>query len=335
MTDPVTATVPDPLPHPAADLADSLTRLVEVELTRLRWRRAVVGLLVLAVLLPAATFTLRFFDTRPQSIESLTSSYGSYVSEEVDRCVKRRGPDSQKSCESAVAAQFGNDLDIREEREEGGALAVLLLVGLLMLLAGTTFAGHDWNTGSMSNQLLFEPRRARVWAAKAAAVALLASVVTLVVGAAYWSAIWATVAARDLPIPPHAVAAGYKQVVLGAAFAAACAVFGYALTMLLRSTVATIGLLFGVMFLAVVSTGLFGFDSGLERFMPWGNFYAYAVGSYEYYADSGPCLSDGFDGGCTSTVHHISRAASLVYFAVVLAAVSVPSVLSFRQRDLP
>jgi hypothetical protein len=309
--------------------------LVKVELTRLRWRRAVIGLLVLAVLVPAATFTIRFVDTRPQSIESLTSDYGSYVVDEVERCVNRRGADSQETCEKRIAAQFGNDLDIREEREEGGALAVLLLVGLLMLLVGTTFAGHDWNTGSMSNQLLFEPRRARVWAAKAVAVALLASAVTLVVSAAYWSGIWTTVAVRDLPIPNHAVAAGYKQVVLAAVFAAACAVFGYALTMLLRSTVATMGLLFAVMFLAVVTTGLFGFDSGLERFMPWGNFYAYAVGSYEYFADLGPCLGRGLDGGCTSDAHHITRAASLLYFGLVLAAVSVPSLLSFRQRDLP
>ena len=45
-----------------------------------------------------------------------------------------------------------------------------MLVTLVMLLAGTTFAGHDWNTGSMGNQLLFEPRRARVWGAKLAAV---------------------------------------------------------------------------------------------------------------------------------------------------------------------
>ena len=42
-----------------------------------------------------------------------------------------------------------------------------------MLLLGTTFAGHDWNTGSMSNQLLFEPRRERVWLAKALAVGML------------------------------------------------------------------------------------------------------------------------------------------------------------------
>ena len=38
----------------------------------------------------------------------------------------------------------------------------------------------------------------------------------------------------------------------------------------------------------MVVAGVLGLDGGAERFMPWGNFYAYAVGGYEYY-DYGPC----------------------------------------------
>ena len=149
------------------------------QLTRLRWRRAVVALLVLAVLVPLVILGIRWYDTRPRDVDDLASDYGSFIYDEVDDCVRRGGyngtkADTRAECETAVAKGFGTTLDLREEREEGGAVAVMLLVGLLMLLAGTTFAGHDWNTGSMSNQLLFEPRRARVWAAKAAAVALLA-----------------------------------------------------------------------------------------------------------------------------------------------------------------
>ena len=50
---------------------------------------------------------------------------------------------------------------------KGSGLAVVVS-HLLLVLVGTTFVGHDWNSGSMSNQLLFEPRRLRVWAAKGA-----------------------------------------------------------------------------------------------------------------------------------------------------------------------
>lgn len=311
-----------------------MIRQVKVELTRLLWRRAVVALLVLAVLVPLAILGMRWYDTRPQSIDDIAADYGSFVYREVDDCVATsEREDAVTFCEARVAAQFGSTLDLREEREEGGAVAVMLLVGLLMLLVGTTFAGHDWNTGSMSNQLLFEPRRDRVWAAKAAAVALLAATVTLVMSAAYWSAVWAVVASRDLAIQPHAVDAGYKQVVLGAAFAAACALFGYALTMALRSTVGTIGLLFAVMFFAVVVTGVLGLEGSTERFMPWGNFYAYAVGGYEYY-DYGPCAFESSDGSCDQNLL-ITRANSLLYLGLILAAAIVPSVLTFRERDIP
>ncbi len=315
-----------------------MNRLVRVELTRLVWRRAVVILLVLAVLLPAAVFVLRVLDTRTQTLDQVAASNGSYVLDEVQNCVDRprqydvaHAEDVQLACEEKITGWYGNSpLDLREEREAGGALAALLLLGMLMLLAGITFAGHDWSTGSMSNQLLFEPRRARVWAAKAVAVALVAGVVSFAVLVAFWTGLWATVSIRDLPIQDGAVAAGYKQTVLGAAFVVFTALLGYALTMLLRSTVATIGVLFAVGFLCLVMAGFLGLDgSGVERVMPWGNFYAYAVGSYRFY-DYDAC---NFTGDCPRQL--ITRLQSVVYFAVLLGAVSVPSFLAHRARDVP
>ena len=114
---------------------------------------------------------------------------------------------------------------------------------------------------------------------------------------AYWSAMWLTVSVRDLPIPDHAVAAGYKQAILGVGFAAGAGVFGYPLTMLLRSTVATLGVLFAVGFFCVVLlAGVLGLGGEVERVMPWGNFAAYIVGSYQYYDYDSCGFSEG--GGC-------------------------------------
>ena len=59
----------------------------------------------------------------------------------------------------------------------GGFETLVILLAILMMLAGTTFAGHDWASGSVSNQLLFEPRRPRVWAAKAARLYATASTI--------------------------------------------------------------------------------------------------------------------------------------------------------------
>jgi hypothetical protein len=315
--------------------------LVKVELTRMLWRRAVLILLLLAIVLPLAVFVIRVIDTRTQSLDDIVADNGSYVLDEVDNCVQRprqyldraNTDDVQTACEDLIAGWYGNSaLDLVEEREAGGAIAAILLVSMVLLLAGTTFAGHDWNTGSMSNQLLFEPRRERVWLAKALAVGLLTVALALAVLVAYWTGIWATASIRDLEIPEHAVAAGYKQAVLGAGFAAGAAVFGYALTMLLRSTVGTLGTLFAVgFFCVVIVAGVLGLPGGLERVMPWGNFYAYAVGSYEYY-DYGSCMfAEGGDCGQDT----IMRNASIVYFTVIWIAVAVPSLLSYRARDVP
>ena len=132
-------------------------------------------------MLPLAVFVIRVLDTRTQSLDDIVAENGSYVLDEVENCVQRPrqydvapADDVQAACEELIAGWYGNSpLDLVEEREEGGAIAAILLVSMVLLLAGTTFAGHDWNTGSMSNQLLFEPRRERVWLAKALAVGML------------------------------------------------------------------------------------------------------------------------------------------------------------------
>lgn len=316
-----------------------MNRLLRVELTRLLWRRAVLVLLALAVLLPAVVLGLRLLDTRTQTLDELVSDNGSYVLDEIDACVRRPGrygvrgvDDVTLACQEQIMGWYANEpLSLVQERTEGGALAAILLMTMVLVLAGITFAGHDWNTGSMSNQLLFEPRRERVWLAKALAVGLLTAALALAVLAAFWTGMWAATSVRDLSVPEHALSAGYKQVVLGAGLASGAAVFGYALTMLLRSTVGTLGVLFAVGFLCVVVVaGVLGFGGDSERFMPWGNFYAFAVGSYEI-----PLLSDCFpETGSACTPDHITRSQSVVYFSAIWVAVVVPSLLSFRARDV-
>ncbi len=314
-----------------------MIRLVRVELTRLRWRRAVLLLLALGVVATAVIFVGVVANTRSRTIDDIAADNGPQVLQEVKRCtthprqysIRKDEPDLQTACENRIAGYYGASvLDLVEQRESGSGPALVALLSIILLLAGTTFVGHDWNTGSMSNQLLFEPRRRRVWAAKAIAVAMVAGTVTLALLAAYWSGLWAVASARDLSIPEHAVAAAYKQAVLGTALVVGAALLGYALTMLLRTTVGSLGLLLATTFggIVVVWTG-FG---GAERFMPWSNFVAYVVGGYTYY-DQDSCTS--FD--CTSTAHTIGRPGGALYFVVALVIVAGASLLSFRSRDVP
>jgi hypothetical protein len=308
--------------------------LLRVELTRLRWRRAVLGLAVLGLVVPVIIFVGTVLTTQQKSLAELREDYGSTFDQELSSCQEHPGGygvprdgDVAAACVERIRANFGSPpLDLREQRERGTGPAVIALLAMLTLLAGTTFAGHDWNTGSISNQLLFEPRRHRVWLAKLLAVAAAAGLLALAVLVAHWTGLSVVSSVRDLAQPPHALTAAYKQAVLGTVLVTGAGVLGYALTMLLRSTVATLGVLFASGFLGIVSVAV-GLENS-ERFMPWGNFSAFVVGRYTYYVNS--CYS----GDC-DPARHIDRADSVVYFLVILSVVTAASLVSFRSRDLP
>ena len=270
--------------------------LIKVELTRMWWRRAV--LVLLAPRGPAAGRRLRVprgrhphdgHRRRLAQIRLLRLRRGRGLRGTPGQYGVERADDVRTACEQVVAGWYGNSpLDLVEEREKGGAIAAMALMVMLLLLAGTTFAGHDWNTGSMSNQLLFEPRRERVWAAKALAVGLVSGALALAVLAAYWTGMWATMSLRDLPIQEHAVAAGVQAG--GAGRRLRCR--GRAVRLRPHDAAAQHGrhagpAVRGRVPRIVVVAGVLGVGGAAERFMPWGNFYAYAVGGYEFY-DFGP-----------------------------------------------
>lgn len=174
-----------------------MIRLVAVELTRLRWRRAVLVLLALGVAVSAVIFVAGAYDTRPRTVEDIVDSYGPGITDEIDECIDAPeeygvlpGDGVEDRCETQLMSWYGaRPLDLVTEREEGNGPVVVVMLMLTMLLVGATFAGHDWATGSISNQLLFETRRSRVWLAKGLAVGIVAGVISLAVLAAYWSGI--------------------------------------------------------------------------------------------------------------------------------------------------
>ena len=209
---------------------------------------------------------------------------------------------------------------------------IVLLAGLLMLV-GTTFAGADWNSGSMSNQLLFEPRRSRVWAAKATAVLLVAATASAVVLALFWAAFALLASSRGIDTAPHVTAFIRGESVRGVALAACAALGAFALTMLFRSTVATLGMLFAVTLVASLVLAGLGVS---EQWFPHVNVAAWVLDGVHYYVD--PPLScqtiveEASDCSGRRTVTQGDAAAYLGVFLVVAVALSA---LSFRRRDVP
>jgi ABC-type transport system involved in multi-copper enzyme maturation permease subunit len=214
-------------------------------------------------------------------------------------------------------------------------MGVVAILTALLLLAGTTFIGHDWNSGSMSNQLLFEPRRGRVWAAKALAVTAVSLVLAAAVSSAYWLAMWSTMRARGLPVLDGSLADSLSYGLRGAGFAAAAALGGYALTMLFRSTVATVGVLFAV----TVAGGLLIAMLGLsEHWQPQKNVAAIVKNGTTYYVEP-PLSCEGVIVGSGDGICDPERPLSLWdgvgYYGAALLLVGGASVLSFRRRDVP
>ncbi|WKN46966.1 hypothetical protein [Nocardioides sp. Arc9.136] len=318
-----------------------MTSLVRVELTRLRWRRAVLLLLLGCLVVPALIAASTLWGTRPVS-ESELAEVRAGVAGEIARCEQRPGRygvprAAPERCEQLLVGwNIGREpLSLARERA-GSGIAVTGLLTVLLMLAATTFVGHDWNSGSMSNQLLFQPRRGRVWAAKALAVTGLAGVVAAAVSSAYWLTLWSVARARDLPLRDGALGDCLELGLRGAGFAAAAALGCYALTMLLRSTVATLGVLFAVAVLGVLFVGVLGIG---ERWQPQVNVAAVVQNGTTYWVDvpercwtsRGPVP----DGSECDDRREVGPVHGVLYLGAPLLAVGAASVLSFRRRDVP
>ena len=165
-------------------------RLLAVELNRFRSRRAIALLMLAAAVLAVVLAGVTAWNTRPLTQEDRTDAAA-----QAD--LEGQKPEIQqevRACRAAPTDFLGPVGDRRRVRGRTGpgprrllparraqpgaqrcppaglGLPLAVVVVSLMVIAGCTFVGADWASGSMTNQLLFVPRRTRVWLAKAGAV---------------------------------------------------------------------------------------------------------------------------------------------------------------------
>jgi hypothetical protein len=208
---------------------------------------------------------------------------------------------------------------------------VVVLAGAAIVLAAT-FSGADWSSGAMGTQLVFEPRRLRVWVAKAVAVVLSTVMAAALLSAAFWGVLYAVARARGLPVPGATVTAVLEQSGRGVVLVAAAALGAHALTMLLRSTVGTLGLLFGY----AVAGEIVVASLPLDKVSQWSlanNVQAWISDGLRVYDESTCSGSAGARGGCDPT-YLLSGAHGAAYLAVLLLVVVLVSPPAFRRRDL-
>jgi hypothetical protein len=215
-----------------------------------------------------------------------------------------------------------------EEQVRDTGKSVLVIVAAISIIVGTTFAGADWSSGSISNQMIFEPRRLRVWFAKGAAVTIGALVASAVILAAYWVALYLVADARGIPtgaaVQEHIRWFAARGVVL----ASLGALGGYALTMLLRHTVGTLALMFGYVVAGEALVANLPIDHA-GRWSVANNVFAWLDNGTQVYDPRMPCLQD------CNQMFTVTLAQGVEYLGVLLLLVVVLSMVLFRRRDIP
>ena len=170
--------------------------------------------------------------------------------------------------------------------------------------------------------------------AKAAAAALVAAVTSAVVLAAFWAAVLALASARGIDVPPHLTGYVRDQSLRGVALASAGALGAFAVTMFFRSTVATLGILFGTALVGSLVLAALGVS---ERWFPHVNVGAWLLDGVRYYVTPPP--------SCQSASSHLTPECqgvrfltlrdSATYLGGLLVLAVVMSLAAFRRRDVP
>lgn len=330
-----------------------MIRMLGVELTRLRMRRAVLVLVLVGIVVPLLVAASTVWSTRPYSeaeradAERQAEQDYALALEQVDDCVdapeqwgivaEAGTPDATEACTTTVADPqwftaenylWRSALDVETVRTEN-VVAVAVVLLLVVVLIGTTFVGADWASGSLSVQLLVEPRRTRTWVAKALAGGVVAAGLATVALALFWGVIAVTAASRGIDTS----GATWGRVVVSAlwtvALLVAATLAAHALTMLLRSTVVTLGIVFAA---SVGTTILLAvFPAAAIRWTLPTNALAVVTGEVEYFVDVYEA-----DGVSAQTgLRVLERPEAVVYVAVLVALVVAVSIVSFHRRDVP
>lgn len=315
--------------------------LVGVELTRYRARRVIALLILLAGLLAALVAFKSAWDTRPPSkLEVATAearaakeATRSDIAADMALCLKSPTDylgygATQENCRDALAAA-GESYLPRESLDlsgtlKGNGLGLAVLVIGLIIIAASTFTGSDWSSGSIRNQLLFESRRTRVWAAKAVAVTLASGLAAAVVLSGFWLTMYLVAADRGVPHGSAVMDDISWHLVRAVVLAMAAGLGAFALTMLLRHSVATLAVLFAYSIGGELVVGLLPID-GIARWSLGNNVFGWLETRLEYFgcARLGDCSQE-----------HISHLDAGLYLLVLLALAMTASLVTFRRRDV-
>ena len=323
-----------------------MTRLLAVELTRFRSRRAIALLALATLVVVAVLVAMAAYQTRPLTREDRANAAA-------QAALEGQKPERQaevRACRSDPQAYLGPDatavdcadaivepaesyyprvaLALGKAVERRGVEVALVVVGLLVIV-GSTFAGAEWTSGSLTNQLLFEPRRSRVWLAKAGAVTIGCGLIALVALGGYWLSLGVIAQARDIAIPSNDVSKVLWHLLRAVALAAGAGLGAFALTMIFRHTVATLALLFVYAVGGEVALSLLPLE-GAGRWSVGNNAYGWLAEAHRYFDPTTSCTP----GERCNPMQVMTHLQSGTFLGILLLISVVLSLVWFNRRDV-
>jgi len=316
--------------------------LLRVELRRFLSRRAIVVMLLIALLGVFGTAAGVLWNHQPvteadraqAAADADANNTSPFVVKRFDRCVERTG--DQERCESQwllTADDFLWKPQLDLTSYDDWQIPMAGIVGALLLLVGATFIGADYSSGSLGNQLLFRPRRWQVWSAKAAALGLAGATFTaLALGLANLT-MYAFAQVWDRPIVAGVVEDISWSTARAALLGGVLAMVGYAIALVTRHTAAALGL---IAFYGIAAETLARVVwPGSERWLLSNHVFAYLGGdwkleSYDLCTDADWSSPQ----GCTPEVLRFTMENGALYLGLLSAAAIAVSMLVFRRRDV-
>jgi ABC-2 type transport system permease protein len=323
-----------------------MIRLVRVELSRFGSRRVIALLILLAAVLVALVAAKSAWDTRPITAQEAATAQKdadvaanrSDIKADLAKCLDDPeqylglGATAQECRDTLTAAPKSylprEPLDLTGTLKGNGIGAALLVAGLLVI-AASTFAGSDWSSGSMTTQLLFEPRRTRVWFAKAIAMTVTSAVVSAVVLGGFWLAMYLVAVNRDVPHGSDVMSDVGWHLLRSVLLVMGAALGSFSLTMLFRHSVATLALLFAYSVGGEIVIFLLPLD-GIARWSLGNNVFGWLETHFRYVDPTARCARLG---DCVGP-QHLSHLETGLYLLVLLLVATTASLLAFRRRDV-
>lgn len=306
--------------------------LLRTELRRLlarRLYRIVAALLLGLVVLIVGRTALDSQRATPERVAAARAEQQARTDQFRADCRQHAPPDQQAECENIEGPPVEFLLNTFRFADSARDLVIALGValGLVGFVVGAGFLGAEWSAGTLGHLLVWEPRRLRVLAGKAGALALGLAGLGAVLMALHIAALYGAAAVRGSTdgTTSGVLASVALTGVRGVALAVGTALAGFALAGLVRSTTGAIGL--GFAYFVAGELALRSLSRDAEPWLLSTNVAAWLERSITIYLYCPSCVN-----GEQQVVVTGGHAAA--YLGALVAAAVVASAALFRRRDV-